>query len=56
MFADSESVFDSDLTAMIRLKAQYRGPMAKLCSDVLEEYNPEDEQDFIFNLKGPLMS
>lgn len=55
MFADSESVFDSDLTAMVRLQGQYRGPMAELCSEVLAEYNPLEEEDFIFNLKGPLM-
>ena len=51
LFADSGAAFDSDLTAMVRLEAQYRGPMAELCSEVLAEYNPVEEDDFIF---GPM--
>tara|TARA_Y100000310_G_C20572644_1_gene758821 strand:- start:77 stop:973 length:897 start_codon:yes stop_codon:yes gene_type:complete len=53
MFSDSEAVFDSDLTAMVKLESQYRGPMAELCSEVLAEYNPvEEEDDFVFTLRS----
>ena len=46
-FADSDSVSKSDMISLVKLEKQYRGPIAKLCSEVLEEYNPSDEQDLI---------
>jgi predicted ribonuclease YlaK len=49
-FADSDSVSVSDLVSLVRLTKQYRGPIAKLCSEVLEEYNPSPELDFITTL------
>ena len=47
MFADSDAVSNSDLVSLVKLEKQYRGPIAKLCSRVLEEYNPIDEGDLI---------
>ena len=47
MFADSDAVSSSDLVSLVKLEKQYRGPIAKLCSRVLEEYNPLDDEDLI---------
>ncbi len=44
LVANSMSAFQSDLTSMIKLKKQYRGPMAALCQDILEEYMTIDEE------------
>ena len=46
-FSDSDTVSCSDLVSLIKLEKQYRGPIAKLCSDILEEYNPQEEADLI---------
>lgn len=59
MFADSDSAINSNLTSMVKLEKQYRGPLAKLCSDILEEYNPLEEQDLIVgpeDIRTPLKS
>ena len=44
MVSNSDAAFYSDLTSMIKLKKQYRGPMAALCQDILEEYLTIDEE------------
>jgi predicted ribonuclease YlaK len=54
MFADSDAVSHSNLVSLVKLAKQYRGPIAQLCSRVLEEYNPLDEEDFVVSLKDML--
>lgn len=46
-FSDSDTVSRSNMVSLIKLEKQYRGPIAKLCSDILEEYNPQEEADLI---------
>lgn len=46
-FSDSDTVSKSDLVSLVKLEKQYRGPIAQLCSEVLEEYNPVEDTDFI---------
>jgi len=50
MFSDSDSVSCSNIVSLVKLRKQYRGPLAKLCSDVMEEYNPLEEEDCIVSL------
>lgn len=52
MFADSDAVSNSDLVSLVKLEKQYRGPIAQLCSKVLEEYAPLSEDDFIAGPSG----
>tara|TARA_B100000214_G_scaffold323291_1_gene259646 strand:+ start:7321 stop:8196 length:876 start_codon:yes stop_codon:yes gene_type:complete len=44
LVASSYAAGESDLTSMVKLKKQYRGPMAALCQDILEEYHTIDEE------------
>ena len=47
LFSDSDAASRSDLVSLVRLEKQYRGPLAQLCTEVMEEYNPLDEEDLV---------
>ena len=47
LFSDSDAVSNSDLVSLIKLNKQYRGPIAQLCSQVLDEYTEDEDNEFI---------